>query len=163
MRTVKFPSGDPSGTVSSQARSSDGLTCWYSIFLTQTTFTLLRSTSLSLSLSLHPFLFMSLIESAPLREWGTRYDSLSTSPSPSTTSSLSRNPPTTICTSTSTANSSLVVSVPVPPAKFHAQGDNVSHEASVFVGRYPHPSILTFVHALIIPFSVSPQMLTTQS
>ncbi|KAH9982873.1 hypothetical protein BGW80DRAFT_49649 [Lactifluus volemus] len=95
------------------------------------------SLSLSLSLSLHPFLFMSLIESAPLREWGTRYDSLSTSPSPSTTSSLSRNPPTTICTSTSTANSSLVVTVPVPPAKFHAQGDNVSHEASVFVGSLP--------------------------
>jgi hypothetical protein len=59
MRTVKFPSGDPSGTVSSQARSSDGLTCWYSIFLTQTTFTLLRSTSLSLSFSLFLFILSS--------------------------------------------------------------------------------------------------------
>jgi hypothetical protein len=143
MRTVKFPSGDPSGTVSGQVSSSDGLTCWYSIFLTQTTFAFLRSTSFFLSFfSSLPFLFMSLIETVPLREWGTRYDSLSTSPSPPTTSSLSRNPPTTICTTTSTANSSLVVSVPVPPANFHVQGDNVTHEASVFVGRYPHVPFL---------------------
>ncbi|KAI0001641.1 hypothetical protein BJV77DRAFT_969003 [Russula vinacea] len=72
---------------------------------------------------------MSLIESVPLREWGTRYDSLSTSPSPSIASSLSRIP-----TTTCTANSSLLT---VTPAQIHTQGDKVSHEASVFVGSLP--------------------------
>lgn len=87
---------------------------------------------------------MSLIESVPLREWGTRYDSLSTSPSPSIASSLSRIP-----TTTCTANSSLLT---VTPAQIHTQGDKVSHEASVFVGRSHQPSIPALIHALIIPF-----------
>ncbi|KAF8506718.1 hypothetical protein F5888DRAFT_1644744 [Russula emetica] len=78
---------------------------------------------------------MSLIESAPLREWGTRYDSLSTSPSPSIASSLSRIPPTTTCTSTT--NSSLLPPVTVTPPQIHTQSDKVSHEASVFVGSLP--------------------------
>ncbi|KAI9512564.1 hypothetical protein F5148DRAFT_853195 [Russula earlei] len=52
---------------------------------------------------------MALLESVPLREWGTRYDSLSTSPSPSAISA-----------------------VPQPKT-----GDKLSHEASVFVGSLP--------------------------
>jgi hypothetical protein len=90
---------------------------------------------------------MSLTESVPLREWGTRYDSLSTSPSPPIASSLSRIPPTTY-----TANSSLLAPVTATPAQIHTPGDKVSHEASVFVGRSYPPSILALIHALIVPF-----------
>ncbi len=88
---------------------------------------------------------MSLVESAPPREWGTRYDSLSTSPSPSTASSLSRIPPTAF-------NSLLPPPVTVTLAQTHTQSDQASHEASVFVGRSLLPSILALIHALIIPF-----------
>ena len=95
---------------------------------------------------------MSLVESAPLREWGTRYDSLSTSPSPSIASSLSRIPPTTAFPST--ANSSLLAPVAITPPQIYTQGDKVSHEASVFVGRSHPPSIHALIHALIIPFSL---------
>ena len=106
-------------------------------------------------------LLMSLVEPAPLREWGTRYDSLSTSPSPSTASSLSRiNPPTTC---TSAANSSLLTPVDATPTKPRAQGDRPSHEASVFVGRCSPSSIHAFIDALITPFQVSQPMLTMQN
>src|SRR5216684_421352 len=115
--------------------------CWYSIFLTQP----LSPSPPSLSLFL-----MSLIESVPLREWGTRYDSLSTSPSPSTASSLSRIPQTATCTTTT--NSSLLPPVTVTPTQIRTQNDKISHEASVFVGRSFPPSILAFIHALILPF-----------
>ena len=95
------------------------------------------------------FLLMSLVETAPLREWGTRYDSLSTSPSPSTASSLSRiNPPTTC---TSTANSSLLTAVDTTPTKPRAQGDRLSHEASVFVGRCSRlPFMFSFMHRSLL-------------
>src|ERR1700722_9454489 len=96
--------------------------CWYSIFLTQP----LSPSHWQAPPTLSPFL-MSLIESAPLREWGTRYDSLSTSPSPSITSSLSRIPPATACPST--ANPSLLTPVAVTPAQIHTQGDKISHES----------------------------------
>ncbi|KAH9065766.1 hypothetical protein EDB87DRAFT_1679477 [Lactarius vividus] len=77
--------------------------------------------------------------SLPFREWGTRFDSLSTSPSPSTSSSLSRNPKTTTPACTSTASSSLLnpQATAVTPAKFPPQGDTISNEPSVFVGSLP--------------------------
>ncbi|KAI9460562.1 hypothetical protein BJY52DRAFT_1362271 [Lactarius psammicola] len=77
--------------------------------------------------------------SLPFREWGTRFDSLSTSPSPSNSSSLSRNPQTTTRTATFTANSSLLnpQATAVTPAKFLPQGDKILNEPSVFVGSLP--------------------------
>ncbi|KAH9081674.1 hypothetical protein EDB83DRAFT_2512528 [Lactarius deliciosus] len=76
--------------------------------------------------------------SLPFREWGTRFDSLSTSPSPSN-SSLSRNPQTTTRVATSTATSSLLnpQATAVTPAKFPPQSDTISNEPSVFVGSLP--------------------------
>ncbi|KAH9178738.1 hypothetical protein EDB89DRAFT_1928239 [Lactarius sanguifluus] len=77
--------------------------------------------------------------SLPFREWGTRFDSLSTSPSPSNSSSLSRNPQTTTRAATSTASSSLLnpQATAVTPAKFPPQSDTISNEPSVFVGSLP--------------------------
>ncbi|KAH9049351.1 hypothetical protein EDB84DRAFT_1115251 [Lactarius hengduanensis] len=77
--------------------------------------------------------------SLPFREWGTRFDSLSTSPSPSNSSSLSRNPQTTTRAATSTASSSLLnpQATAVTQAKFPPQSDAISNEPSVFVGSLP--------------------------
>lgn len=127
--------------------------CWADIVMVLLVFNILNSdASRALFLpQLFLLLLMSLVESAPLREWGTRYDTLSTSPSPSIASSLSRmNPPTTC---TSTANPSLLTPVDATPTKPRAQGDRLSHEASVFVGRCSRlPFMLSFMHGSLTPF-----------
>ena len=137
---------------------------WYSIFLTQT-----LALAFSFLFHLFPFLFlalflylflMSLLESLPLREWGTRYDSLSTSPSPSTASSLSRLQQPTTCPST--ANSSRLTPVAVSPTISRAQGNRLLHEASVFVGRCFHLPFLV-AHMCSLFCSVSRLTLTMKS